>query len=172
MKVKLLHPLLRLIDHLMSPFMRLISLAPFERPQESHAWHAQKLTSPDIGTILLERCVTVKGDDPSGIRNGSGPLFHIPAIGGWKKYVVLKIQTVVPVWHIGWIVRETESNRIVRAELHRLPLYESRLRLLVGTPERTTTFCAFDARGEQLPLVLVGKGSVGDGSGYGKVRLF
>jgi len=156
----------------MFPLMKVISLAPFEKPQESHAWHAQKISETDIDTLDLSKCVQVEGYDSSYIKNGAGPLFHIPLIGGWENYVVLEAETNSKAWHVGWVVRDAETLEVLRSEIHKLPLFENKVRLLVGTKERITTFFAVDEEGVQMLLRILGKGKMGDGSNYGKVRLF
>ena len=172
MKPKPLSFYWRVIDYLMIPLMKLISLAPFERPQESHAWHAQKIGQTDIESMNLEKCVQVEGYDSSYIKTGAGPLFHIPLIGGWKDYIVLQVDMTDKIWHVGWIVRESKSLQVLRSEIHKLPLFENKVRLLVGPIERVTTFFATNNNGIQLPLKIIGKGKMGDGSNYSKVRLF
>ncbi|TSC85646.1 MAG: hypothetical protein G01um10148_1032 [Parcubacteria group bacterium Gr01-1014_8] len=171
MKPRSLHMSWQLIDYAMSPFMRLMSMALFERPQESHAWHAQKFNDDEIASIDLKKCVVIEGDDASSIKSGAGPLFHIPLIGGWRNYVVLEVEPDIDTWHVGWIVRDTNTMDILRAELHKLPLYERRVRMLVGPEGRKTTFCAFNPQG-QVRLTNIGKGRIGDGSSYAKIRLF
>lgn len=165
-------PLFRVFDHLMSPLMRLISLAPFESPQESHAWHAQKLDDANIRSLDEQKCVKVRGDDPSIIKTGEGALFHIPLIGGWKNYIVLQTESGGSAWHVGWIVRDSETHEVIRAELHKLPLCNPRVRMLIGPPERTTTFFAVNEDGAQLRTEEVGRGKMGDGSVYKHIRLF
>lgn len=172
MKAKPVHAPLRLLDLAMSPLMRLISIAPLERPQESHAWHAQKFSADDIASIAIEKCIVVEGDDSSPIKSGFGPLFHMPLFGGWKNYIVLEVDAGIDTWHVGWIVRDAKTKDIVRAELQKLPLHEQRVRMLIGPSGRETTFCAFNIQGKQLNISCVGQGRVGDGSEYAKVRLF
>ena len=171
MKPNLVHVLLRIVDYAMSPLMRLISVAPSEKPQESHAWHAQQLSEDDIASITLEKCVVIVGDDPSIIKNYSGGIFHMSLFGGWRNYVVLEVESGINVWHIGWIVRDIKTQRVIRAELHKLPLYDRCVRMLAGSPKRETTFCAFDQKGNQLRIRVIGKGKIGDKSEYRKIRL-
>lgn len=162
----------RFFDYILSPFMRLISLAPFERPQESHAWHMQQLTPEEILSVKLDACVFVHGDDTTFITSEMGPLFHIPLVGGWRNYVVLEIEGNMFPWHIGWIVCDEKGEKTSIGELQRLPLYESSVRMLVGPIGKTTIFCAFDKNGVQQKLHIKGKGCIGDGSRYGSIRLF
>lgn len=162
----------RVIDFIMFPLMKLISLAPFERPQESHAWHAQKIGEDDIQTLDINKCVQIQGDEISSIKDGSGPLFHIPLIGGWKNYFVLEVEDKNVPWYVGWVVRDTVSQKVLRSEIHKMPLNDDSVRLLVGTRERITTFFGVNADGKQLSVKNIGFGKMGDGSIYGKVRLF
>jgi len=152
--------------------MKLISTAPLERPQETHAWHAQKLTRDDLKSLDSKKYATVGGNEHSYFKTGSGALFHIPLIGGWRDYIVLEIQINISPWYVGWIIRDSDTRKILRSEVHKLPLYEKSVRLLTGTKERSVIFFGVDGNGEQLPVRVVGKGRIGDGSIFGKVRLF
>ena len=135
MKPKSLSSAWRVLDICMAPVMRFISGAPFERPQESHHWHAQRLSENEIRTVDINLAVIIAGNDRARINTGKGPLFHIPLIGGWRNYAVLEVQSSASVWHIAWIVRDIKTNEVVRADIHKLPISDRRVRLLVGTPK-------------------------------------
>ena len=172
MKPQPFSQLLRVLDYLMVPLMWVVSCAPFERPQESHLWHAQRLNLEAIDNIDVKSSITLRGNDTSKIINGSGLSFHVPLIGGWRNYIVLEVQPDISKWHIGWVVRNFTTGEIVRSELHKLPLTKKRVRMLIGTPTRITMFFAVDTDGNQLPLKVTGRGSMGDGSKYRHIRLF
>lgn len=161
MKVDPLNLLWRILDLLMIPLMYLISGTLRERPQESHVWHGQNLNPDLIDSINPQYTVTVQGDEPPHRLHG-GIAFHVPILGGWKNYVVLEVQDEFKKWHIGWIIRQRKDDTIVRFQLHKLPIFDSRIRLLSGTNAYTITFFSVDESGRQLPLREVGKGHIGD----------
>lgn len=160
----------RIATRFFTPLMKLLSWAFKERAQETHPWNVQKYISSDLNSELLAH---VSGTNsgwvnalPSFIPSWvSKVLSHAPIVGGWREYVVLEASTGGEEWHIGW-----ESSQGT-TEISTIPLTEARVRMLTGPVGNTTRFFAVNANGIQLPLKIVGKGSIGDGSEYGSVRL-
>jgi hypothetical protein len=90
------------------------------------------------------------------------PRFHMPRFGGWRDYVVVCPVDPQVEWHAGWDTYDvTGVSRIV----NRGPV-----RLL--THRWGSAFFAISAdNGEQIALVMLGTGRVGDGGPYRKVKM-
>ena len=164
---------LRLFDAMFRPFMRIISGAPYESPQETHRWNVQNISIEEQNKINYAIDVPVEGVYRGylGKKHG-GFLFHLPVLGGWKAYVVIEPirENKNDTWFVGWF-GEDEHGGKYDLKLSRLPLTESQVRLLKGPVGVNTKFFALDAKGKQIELKLVGEGVVGDGGKYSTLRL-
>lgn len=130
-----------------------------ESPQQTHRWNNIRLKPSDLAHILTDYGVQCKGIDTKvpfrGIR------FHIPILGGWRKYVVLNT-AMKTTWFVGWI---TET----RCGMSRIPLHGP-VRMLIGPGD--VTFFAINARDRiQINLYQIGEGRIGDGGRHAKVPL-
>ena len=85
--VRPLGPLARYVDAKLTPVMRALSGAPNESPQRTHIWNNTKLRTDQIAHLVFEDMVHCKGD-PTATK--LYPFFHIPILGGWRNYVVLR----------------------------------------------------------------------------------
>jgi hypothetical protein len=156
----------RLFDLALSPFMRLISGAPFESPQETHGvWNVERLPYETHTDISPDLCAQVTGTYDGVFKEGHGPLFHFPILGGWKEYVVVEAARMP--WYVGWIV---DDGRRKYFEYSRLALTTLHVRLLKPAQGVTAQIFGIDADGVQVPVRVVGEGRIGDGK-FPQVRL-
>lgn len=146
----------KVIDSLMIPLMYLISGTFKEKPQQTHKWNIQKLSKEEAGQLDESLKIKVKGV-PSFIGKHWGILFHFPIFGGWRHYTVLQPENPEGGYYVGW---GTEVSKIL--------LFEA-VRLLNG-PEGAY-FHAFNKSGEQIKLVRIGEGKVGNNSYFSKLPL-
>lgn len=159
---------LRLVDVLMVPIMLLLRGLTSGPLQETHPWHVQRI---DVKDLDLRLAIKSEGNDKTVYNGRYLFLFHAPMLGGWKNYSVYEVNRASVPFHIGWVARDTKTNHLIEASVHRLPVYEERVRMLDGPPSYTTYFFAVDQSGEQIPLHRVGRGMIGDGNHSG-IRQF
>ena len=151
----------RIADVIMVPIMRLLSGVWSEEPQQTHRWNNHHVDCEIMNRFEKEKMVYIKGDKETVVRSRFwDPRFHLPVFGGWRKYVVLEPVESIETWHIGWI-----SDR---CGVSRIPLH-SRVRMLIGRSD--TFFVGFNTHGEQITLVCVGEGKIGDGGQYSDIPL-
>lgn len=151
-------------DWCMLPLMYILQGTFDEVPQQTHRWNNSKFPLADIAHLQSELMVTVPGD-PHAVRRWWGPLpiFHIPLLGGWSKFVVLEpISPVVGSWYIGWIAGDTQIG-ISQIRL------SNQVRLLVGSGP--AQFFGLGEAGEQISLAVVGHGRVGQSGAFAEVPL-
>lgn len=138
--------------------------------QETHRWHCQK-----INPILIDHnlSVIVEGTDNSKYTNRifPVPIFHIPILGGWKNYIVLKAESNRSEWHIGWVHLRYSEGFIPRHSVHKLKLTNDKIRMLSLPKGHITVFFAVSQEGSQIPLTKIGEGFLGDNKNK-KIRLF
>jgi hypothetical protein len=80
----------KLGDALMYPLMILLQGTWKESPQRTHRWNNLKLRSADIHHLEDTQMVSIAGSTINKQRWLLGlPLFHMPIIGGWNRYLVL-----------------------------------------------------------------------------------
>jgi len=139
--------------------MRLISGAPFETPQSTRFWNNRKLTresSEKIPRSMKLLCYGIPEEKKRWL--GFTPIFHIPILGGWKNFVVLKPRgSYNKEWHVGWI---TEDNVF---GISLVPITGG-VRLLLGPGD--VKFFAIGAEGRLMELKEVGRGKIGDNGPY------
>ena len=105
MKIEPQNTLSKVADMLMLPVMYVLQGTFKEMPQQTHRWNNLKFPLTELAYLRSEAMVTVSGDS-TAVRRWWGPLpiFHIPLLGGWSKFVVLEpIKPVVEGWYVGWI---------------------------------------------------------------------
>lgn len=151
----------RVANFLMVPFMYLLS-GTIERPQETHRWNNAVLANEDVAYLKqrgMIRCPPI----PSSRRwLGKIPIFHMPIIGGWKKYIVVKKNHYdFDEWYVGWICQDVTG-------ISRIPL-RGPVRLLLGP--KSVTFFGIRPDGSQVKLEKIGNGSIGDGKKWRKYPL-
>lgn len=152
----------RIADYLMMPLMYFLQGTLREVPQRTHRWNNQKFKNNELSFLTSEKMFTVAGDS-SAFRRWWGPLpiFHIPLLGGWSKFVVLETTQDEP-WFIGWLTGDTLG-------VSKIPL-RGPVRVLVGSgPAQFFALRLID--GVQLELKSGGHGRVGNAGEFGKIPL-
>ncbi len=157
----------RFVDYLMIPIMWALAGFKMESPQESHKWHIQKINNIKITD---NKSVAVIGDDKSRFDNKT-LLIHIPVLGGWKNYVVLKAENYKNYWFVGWKVKFLNENRQDYCEVQKLRIHSQYIKVLKGISDSQKIFFGVDSEGKPIKLKNVGEGTLGDGK-YKNVRLF
>ena len=161
--------ILRLLDYLMLPLMFALGGFKFDSIQETHPWHIQKVNPNKIDLRLATQFY--KGNDSSRFLKRNLFLFHAPLLGGWKNYSVFEVcQSSKLPFYIGWI-GHNDKDRKDRAYIQRLPIHNSKIRLLNGTSFYTNAFFAFDTKGKQVILKRISEGKLGTNKDT-KIRLF
>jgi hypothetical protein len=160
LKVKPLSALARLADWLMIPIMYGTAGTFNEAPQRTHRWNNIKLKAEEIDWL-----------NPVGIVKCDGIgkkhwyeklpllyiLFHLPAFGGWRDYVVLRPLHTTGAWYVGWRAGDC-------AGVSRIPLMGD-VRMLLGSGD--VEFFGIDAEtGVQRAIQEVGRGQCGKGGPF------
>jgi len=156
----------RVLTAALSLVKRLISGAPKESPQVTNFWNNRPLTETEFYQIK-DDFLTERQYDPKAIkRKYRGDLrFHIPILGGWKRYVVVtprKGYVIEGYWHIGWDERKSGGLSLVRIK-------GRQVRVLLGPNE--TAFFGLNRDGTQIPVEIIGSGQIGDGSMFSQLPL-
>lgn len=162
-KVKPQSSISKIADVLMIPVMYFLQGNVREIPQRTHLWNYQTLQASETGELNPAYSVTLD-KDPSAIRQFIRliPIFHMPLLGGWKNFVVLQpLDPVHTYWNVGWML-----GNLVQAS--RIPIRD-KVRLL--TPPSPVQFFAIAEDGTQLPLHIVGQGSIGRAGEFAKIPL-
>ncbi|MFZ3301804.1 MAG: hypothetical protein WA152_03775 [Microgenomates group bacterium] len=144
------------LDLFLRPLMYLLQGNFSEIPQETHPWHVKRFTWKEKG-VLIEGNDRESRFGQSGLPKRFG-LFHMPILGGLKKYVILENKNYINYWNVGW-----------NDQIQKLKIYDNRIKLLVGKED-------FDAFGlsdnkTEVNLKIIDFGKIGD-SKYKNVRLF
>lgn len=150
-------------DFMMMPIIALCQFSLKESLQRTHFWNNQKLGSFEADRINESEGVKHPGDPAAEERwfMEFFPIFHIPALGGWKNYIVLEPEPEDEVWFPGWKADDVTGVSQVRVT--------GRVKLLLGPGK--VTFFGIDRFGHQVPISLVGYGTLGERSPYKKVPL-
>ncbi len=154
----------RSADLLMIPLMYLVQ-ASLEAPQRTHVWNNLKLRTPeDRAKLDTSRMCKVLGDGSAAAPwLGMVPVFHIPLLGGWRRYVVLEpVSRDVSEWVPGWVSPDVVG-------VSRLYL-KGPVRLLRGPSD--ALFFGIDQSGRQIELRIVGFGRIGDGGPFARLPLY
>ena len=163
MKVKRLSRFTNVADQVMRPVMFALGGFKQDSIQETHFWHNQAIDRSEIDESLT---VLIHGDDNHArIRTNRVfpiPMFHIPILGGWRNYVVLRVGGDVPYWHIGWMHRTCAPGSRLLATVQRLRITDRDVKVLTQSVGFVTEFFAFAPSGEQLPVSVVDRGKLGD----------
>lgn len=152
----------RIADYLMLPVMYILQGNFSEVPQRTHRWNNLHLESHDIDGFDSSMIETVSGNASANRRwFGPIPLFHMPILGGWKEFVVLKPRHEKGDWFVGWLVEDAFG-------LSKIPI-RGKVRLGIG-PKQAQYF-AIDREGKQIDIDIVGKGVIGDAGEFSKTPL-
>lgn len=158
---------IRIGDVLMIPIMWLLAGFHPHKIQETHRWHTWRhLTSNDIDK---KKALLLKKKDGTGVSKRLWFWFHVPILGGWKKYIVVGPKKNVASFRIGWAIEN--NGTFEEIAIHKLPIYNNAVRLLYGPSNNTVVFFAIDAEGKQIDITQKGSGTLGDNK-YPGVRLF
>jgi hypothetical protein len=164
MKIATQGKISRFGDICMLPLMYLLQGTVRELPQQTHRWNNMKFPLSAISHLRSDLMVTVPGD-PRAVKRWWGPLpiFHIPVLGGWSKFIVMEPATPVSSsWYIGWIAGDTVAGVSQIMISHQV-------RLLVGAGP--AQFFGLTNEGEQIPLIVVGHGRIGQSGRFSSVPL-
>ncbi len=150
-------------DALMVPIMLMMQFTLTERLQRTHFWNNKKLTKEEADQLQQSQMVTFSGDPHAVARWWWKffPIFHTPAFGGWKNYVVLEPVSHHGVWFPGWKAEDVSGFSVI-------PVYW-RVKLLLG-PE-PVQFFGLDESGQQITLRCVGTGRIGHGGQFSFIPL-
>lgn len=160
------HPLQSLLskigDYLMLPVMYLLQGNVREVPQQTHFWNNKKYHAKNLTFLSSEMIVTVKNDEDATQRYlGIIPIFHMPIIGGWKKFVVLAPRTQQDIWYIGWVAGDVIGISQIKLD--------DKVRVLRGPS--IVQFFGINEHGQQIAIDLISEGKIGDAGKYSQVPL-
>ena len=153
-----------MLDFLWIPSMYLASGTVCEVPQQTHPWNRRSLSYEERLSLNPDLNHHEPGDNEAASPwlLGFIPRFHLPIIGGWRNYVVIKpVQQNMSHWYVGWV-------NAGACGVSRLPL-TGPVRLLIG-PENTD-FIGLDEDGFQIKVKKTGKGRIGTGGRYAHLPL-
>lgn len=154
-----------LADVVMVPVMYLFQGNFSEIPQRTHVWNNAKFVGAQyVHTVSDEHTVYDRGNSeekPKGIIR-----FHLPIVGGWKKFLVLcPILTEMSPWHIGWHNWDSGGDF---AGISLVPVLGS-VRVLQG--DKPIRFFGILPKGKQVPIGFKGFGSIGQAGVFAKLPL-
>jgi len=89
------------------------------------------------------------------------PLFHLPILGGWRNYVVLKPLDPNTEWHPIWVAKDVVG-------ISQLTI-KGAARLLLG-PE-PCRFYGVSTSGDQIKIIVVGFGRIGARGPFARLPL-
>lgn len=155
--------LAQLADAAMMPLMYLLSGTLRESPQQTHKWNNLKFHPDRLAHFDLSGFVRYPGlSQCSRMRRAGLPLFHMPILGGWKRYVVLTPKRPAQGWHIGWTCEDVTG--VSRINL------TTAVRVLLG-PNPVSFFGITQADGTQLTITELGRGTIGRGGEFAHLPL-
>ncbi len=151
------------LDLCMMPLMVAMQWTVKESLQRTHFWNNHKLSSSEVVLLQEKLMVSHPGDREAGMSRKFGlPVFHMPAWGGWKHYVVLEPSAYNHHWYVGW---KTSSHT---AGVSLIPL-KGPVKMLVGGEQ--TSWFALNAVGDQIAIQAIGGGQLGAGGKFAKLPL-
>jgi hypothetical protein len=148
----------------MTPVMYLAQGTVWEKSQRTHFWNNTKFKKGSLrGILSTVDCVDCAGDENACLPLWLGffPRFHIPVLGGWRKFVVFDVSNLGP-WHIGWVT----SHGFVGVS--RIPL-SGPVRMTIGPGD--STFFAVKNDGTIYRLEKIGEGLIGQAGEFRHVPL-
>lgn len=153
-------PLGEFADWLMLPLMYAAQGTVWEAPQRTHFWNNQKLMRHQL-EIDSDLCIHHMGDETANERLWFGlPRFHIPILGGWRRFMVLE-PSIDVTWQIGW--RTDDAFGISMIPLN------GPVRVTIG-PDMSSFF-GLRRDGSQLPLRRMGEGLIGEAGRFRHIPL-
>lgn len=149
-------------DYLMLPLMYLLQGTLSEQPQATHRWNNIKFKNNELAFLVSERMANIAGDTSATRRWWwKLPIFHIPLFGGWKKFVVVQPEHGSVDWFIGWVAGDVSG-------VSQIPL-RGPVRVLLG--RGPAQFFGLDGSGQQMTLLVVGHGRIGEAGKFAHVPL-
>ena len=137
---------------MMLPLMYLLQFPSLEVPQRTHFWNNTKHSVDTISHLDSSALISITGDESATQRWIWGvPIFHMPLIGGWKKYVVIEPESQQDEWYIGWVPGDVIG-------ISNIPL-KGQVRVLRG--KSNTFFFGINEHGDQIEIKKVGEGKIG-----------
>ncbi|MFZ2555876.1 MAG: hypothetical protein WAZ27_01820 [Minisyncoccia bacterium] len=141
----------RLADLLAFPVMQVLA-APGDSPQLTHFWNNTRMNRDAVDHLDADMMARYDGDPQARERRVRAHVrFHL---GGWRQFVIVQSK-VTCTWYVGW---RSASG----AGVSRIPV-SSCVRMLIG-PEEVEFFGVLNHSGEQIPIEIVGTGTLGDGT--------
>ncbi|MBI2621100.1 MAG: hypothetical protein HYW63_00445 [Candidatus Levybacteria bacterium] len=167
MKIQKVPAYFRVFDYLLFPLMWILCGFKLELPQETHRWHMRNY--PSI-KVPKNKIVKITGDDPSRHSVKGFPFYHIPLLGGWKKYIILEAKNYRKFWNVGWIVEFKDRDEVIY-QIQGARIYSPFIKLLKGISDSDKTFFAVGDDGNFADIKQIDEGVLGDGK-YRSVRFF
>lgn len=152
----------KLGDTIMIPVMYLLQGNLNEVPQRTHRWNNMHLAAIDVQNFDADLVINAPADT-SSVRRWFCPIpiFHMPILGGWKKFVVIEPVENIRDWHIGWLVSDAFG-------LSKIPIEKS-ARLGIGPAP--AQYFGVDSEGNQIAIKFVGEGEIGRAGEFAKIPL-
>lgn len=154
-----------LADMAMAPVMYLLQGNFKEVPQRTHVWNNKKFIGAQYVNAVTKDYTVY---DPGNPKEKSRGLvrFHIPFIGGWKKFLVVSpAHDWRSPWHIGW--HNWDSGGYF-AGVSLVPV-NGCVRILQG--DKPIRFFGIMPQGEQVPVCIRGFGYIGQALEYARLPL-
>ena len=149
-------------DSIMLPIMYLLQGNWREVPQRTHRWNNAHLTNHSIADLHADMVEIVYGDHTARKRwFGLIPLFHIPILGGWRKFIVLQPKNHSQEWFVGWVAFDALG-------ITKIPI-TGPVRLGIGP--RQAQFFGLTKTGEQIDIDVVGDGCIGKAGEFAKITM-
>jgi len=146
----------------MLPLMYLLQGNVRELPQRTHRWNNLKVSLATLSFLEAKLMASCEADAVALPRwLGFLPVFHLPIVGGWKQFVVIRPVSKQSVWFVGWVAGDT-------AGISQIPLRSS-VRLLKGPGP--AQFFGLDGQGSQIALQVCGDGVIGKAGSYRHIPL-
>jgi hypothetical protein len=140
-----------ILDGFLHPFMIILNGFNGDSTQRTHPWHGKNI---DRYKVNETNSIRVEGRDPSKVKDIWCGLFHMPIVGGWKSYVILKPKNKIDLWYIGW---KTEKY----CQVNRIPL-KNLVKMLNGVKGSETFFFGMNKDEALIELEIVDFGENGD----------
>jgi len=147
---------LRILDKALIPIMMALGGFKMDSTQET-PWHIQNVNTNEIDFNLAVR---LPANDQSIYKKRNIILFHAPIFGGWTEYSIFEVNsnTELP-FFIGWIEHRDFQN--VNIFVHKLPIYNQKIRVLNGPTNMNMSVFAISSDGKQISISLVRGGKLG-----------
>ncbi len=151
----------RLLDKLFEPVMYWLQGTRSELPQQTHFWNNERW---DAGWYHQDWFLSFSGDTNAKQPRFLGfiPLFHMPRLGGWKRFVVLEPVKPVHCWRVAWTGPDNGGG------ITQIPL-SGPVRMTIGP--RPVRFYGLTSNGKQIQLRCLGKGEIGKAGPYANIPL-